>query len=42
MLNYYYGQEIRDVNEQLANTFCYETMFSIIESSIRKNKKGKR
>ncbi len=29
-----FGQEIRDVNEQLANTFCYETMFSIIEKFL--------
>jgi AraC-like DNA-binding protein len=26
-----FGQEIHDVNDQLANTSCYETMFSIIE-----------
>ncbi len=29
-----FGQEIRDVNEQLANTSCYETMFSIIEKFL--------
>ncbi len=37
-----FGQEIRDVIEQLANTFCYETMFSIIEKFlIEKIKKVK-
>lgn len=29
-----FGQEMRDVNEQLANTFCYETMFTIIEKFL--------
>lgn len=29
-----FGQEIRNVNDQLANTLCYETMFSIIEKFL--------
>ncbi len=31
-----FGQEIREVNEQLRNTFCYETMFDTIEKFLLK------
>lgn len=29
-----FGQEIRDINDRLANAFCYETMFTIIEKFL--------
>lgn len=29
-----FGQQIHDVNEQLANSICYETMFGIIEKFL--------
>lgn len=31
-----FGQEIRELNDQLANAYCYESMFSIIEQFLLK------